>query len=274
MTTLDLYIASRRSRISANYSRDTHAVLRAAQAAVGVLEDAEAYSIQDWLGALKIKPASVVAYAFTLRQFYTFCIAKGLRQDNPALELELPVCRKPFRKNFVSAQTVRMLIDGCRDMELRYCLYCGFHAGLRFSEVVASRPNWYSVPNRTLSVLRSSDYDTKDHTDRDIPLTDQFFDFLGVYGFPSPYMIAPQKALGGAHRYRFDFSNRFENYVRSRNVAMTFHDCRRTFASLHVQAGTSVYKVSRWLGDDVDVVSKHYGFLSSSDPEINRAFAA
>jgi integrase len=59
-----------------------------------------------------------------------------------------------------------------------------------------------------------------------------------------------------------------------KNVRMTFHDTRRTFASLHATAGTSIYKISKWLGDDVDVVQRHYGHLSPADPEINRAFSA
>jgi hypothetical protein len=41
----------------------------------------------------------------------------------------------------------------------------------------------------------------------------------------------------------------------------------------HVQAGTSIYKVARWLGDDVEVVQRHYGHLADFDYEVNRAFA-
>ena len=50
---------------------------------------------------------------------------------------------------------------------------------------------------------------------------------------------------------------------------LTFHDLRRTFASLHVSRGTSIYKVARWLGDRVDVVEDHYGHLIPNDSEIN-----
>lgn len=274
MNEVQLYLDSRMNRISSNYLRDTGVVLRAWRRSTGDLDSVTVESIQNWLGSLSIKPATFAAYAFTLKQFFTWCIANGLMESNPADGVLVPRHRKPFRKNFVSAKTVAMLISDCADPELKFCLFAGFHAGLRFSEVVASKPGWFDLNARTLSVLRDVDYDTKDHTDRDIPLTDAFALFLAGYGLRSPYMLAPYKLAARRHRYRFDFSCRFENYVAIKGVRMTFHDCRRTFASLHVQAGTSVYKVARWLGDDVDVVQRHYGFLCASDAEINRAFAA
>ena len=54
--------------------------------------------------------------------------------------------------------------------------------------------------------------------------------------------------------------------------SFTFHDLRRTFASLHVSAGTSIYKVAKWLGDEVRVVEESYGHLIPQDLEINKAW--
>lgn len=272
MTEVDLYLASRKKHISPNYLRDTATVLRAWQRSnPGPIST---QSIQAWLDSLDVKPATIAAYAFTLRQFFDWCIKCKLVDvpANPVLAIDLPRIRRPFRKVFIKAPQVAMLINGCADPELRYCLYCGFHAGLRFSEVVASQPAWFDLENKMVRILRSETFDTKDHTDRDIPLTDDFLAFLQTYGMRAPYMVAPHKLAPGKHRYRFDFSNRFQNYVRAKNVNITFHDLRRTFCSLHVSAGTSVYKVAKWIGDDVEVVQRHYGHLSESDPEINRAF--
>ena len=183
MTQVELYLTSRAKQISPNYLRDSGTVLRAwatnaLQDDLARLDLVDTQSIQNWLGSLTIKPATFAAYAFTLKQFFAWCVANGSMETNPAEHVEIPRHRKPFRKTFVSAATVATLINGCSDQELRYCLYCGFHAGLRFSEVVASRPEWFNLANRTLSVLRSDDYDTKDHTDRDVPLTDAFVQFL------------------------------------------------------------------------------------------------
>jgi integrase len=125
-----------------------------------------------------------------------------------------------------------------------------------------------------LQITRSEDFDTKDHDDRVVPLTEDFAGFLKCYPLRSPFMIAPHKRCGGRHRYRFDFSRRFETYVHSKNVFISFHDCRRTFASLHASAGTSIFKIARWLGDDVQTVGRHYAHLTPADNEINRPYAS
>ena len=272
---LQCYLDSRKRFLSPNYFRDSAAVLYAWARESGLngspvsADQLEAWT-QKKLNSVKI--STVAAYLFSIRQYLDWCVAQGLRTDNPALLIKLPPYHKPFRKVFVSMPTVKMLISGCLDLELRYCLYCGFHAGLRFGEVVASRPGWFYLEERLLQVTRAIDFDTKDHDDRAVPLTEEFYRFLKAYGLRSPFMIAPHKKHGRRHRYRFDFSCRFENYVRSKNVFMTFHDCRRTFASLHAAAGTSLLKIARWLGDDYETVERHYTHLTPADPEVNRAF--
>lgn len=277
MQGLNRYLAAKRPYISPNYFRDLKAVLNAFLRDFGSIESVSTDSLQAWanqkLGL--IKTSTVAAYLFSIRQFFDWLIKQKLVSgNNPADGVILPRHRKPFRKVFVSGAVVRMLISECEDQELKYCLFCGFHAGLRFNEVVMSRPEWFSLPEGLLHVTRSEDWDTKDHEDRTVPLTNDFLAFLRVYGLRVPWMIAPHKKTGGRHRYRFDFSRRFENYVASKNVHMCFHDCRRTFASLHATAGTSIYKIASWLGDDVDVVQRHYAHLCPADPEVNRAFVA
>src|SRR6185503_7207745 len=100
----------------------------------------------------------------------------------------------------------------------------------------------------------------KDREERHVPLTRAFVDFLRndyANWRQSDYMIAPDKRKG-RWRYRHDFRKAFLTYTRSQGVATTFHDARRTFASLLVSAGVPLYKVARWLGDGIRVVEKHY----------------
>jgi integrase len=277
MKSLDRYLAFKRQRVSPNYFRDLSAVLNAWSRDCVSLDAVSTQSLQVWADQKreKVKTASVAAYLFSIRQFFDWLIAQGIvTGNNPAIGVFIPRYRKPFRKVFVSCATVKRLISECEDQELKYCLFAGFHAGLRFNEVVMSRPEWFSLHEALLHVTRSEDWDTKDHEDRTIPLTDDFLAFLRVYGLKVPWMIAQHKKPGGRHRYRFDFSRRFENYVRSKDVHMCFHDARRTFASLHATAGTSIYKIACWLGDDVDVVQRCYAHLCPADFEINRAFSA
>src|SRR4029077_1042413 len=118
---------------------------------------------------------------------------------------------KPFRHRFVSAATVRMLIAQCDDPELKYCLFCGFHSGLRFNEVIMSRPEWFDIERGVLHVMRSASFETKDHEDRSVPITDEFAAFLRIYGLRKPYMIAPE-ANSVKAPYRFTFRKRFLTY--------------------------------------------------------------
>lgn len=219
----------------------------------------------------RVTPASAKSYLSWISVFLDWCVKEQLLGANPARWVDLPPVRKPFRKNFVPAKTVNKLIINCDDRELKYCLFCGFHAGMRFGEVVMSKPGWFDLPAKVVHVMRDAHFDTKDHEDRSIPLTDAFAEFLWDYGLPSPYMIAPS-AWSDKAPYRFTFKRRFTHYVQSQGVEMTFHDCRRAFCSLHVSSGTSLYKVAKWIGDGIQVVEKHYGHLAAYDPEINEAF--
>jgi integrase len=275
-----VYVISRKGHVSQNYLRDSEAVLGAwvdwlAERNIHEFAQLDLEILQTWassrIGIVKV--SSAASYVFQVRLFLAWAIKNGCElQNNHALSVVLPPHRKPIRKRFVDRKTVGKLIANCEDDELKYCLFCGFHAGLRFGEVVMSRPDWFDLDHKVLHVTRSDEWETKDHSDRTVPLTDNFVSFLAKYGLRYPFMIAPKKLRAVKHRYRFDFSRRFEHYVSNQSVSMTFHDARRTFASLHVQAGTSIYKVARWLGDDVEVVSRHYGHLADFDDEVNRAF--
>src|SRR6202043_3370737 len=117
MDEIQVYLDSRKNRVSPNYLRDTGTVLRAWRRVSDTIESETIDSIQNWLNALSVKPGTIAAYAFVLRQFFDWTVKTGLRTTNPVTSVQLPKTRKPFRKNFVSAATVRTLINECGDRE-------------------------------------------------------------------------------------------------------------------------------------------------------------
>jgi len=274
---LKLYLASRSYSISENYLHDTTWTLEHWLKTISVDDIAQlsVAKLQTWADQKlsTVKPATVAAYMFQIHQFLDWAKDRNIISENPATAVSLPRFNKSLRRNFVSAPVAEMLIEKCEDRELKYALYCGLHAGLRFGEVVMSRPQWFNLNARVLSIIRSDRWDTKDHADRDIPITDQFSDYLDDYGLPDPFMIGTHKLAKTKWRYRYDFSYRFESYVRNKGVNITFHDLRRTFASLHAQSGTSLYKIASWLGDGVEVVTLHYAHLAPYDSDVNRAYS-
>lgn len=47
------------------------------------------------------------------------------------------------------------------------------------------------------------------------------------------------------------------------------HVGRHTFASLLAQAGKDMFHIAQWLGDTLDVTTKHYAHLAPHDHSIN-----
>ena len=237
------------------------------------LEQINPALLQSWFDAKcrTVKVSSAASYLTWLGNFFSWCVQMHYLEENPASKVQVPRHSKPVRRVFVSAPEVRKLLNECEDLELKFCLYCGFHAGLRFGEVVQARPLWFDLNEKLLHVTRSSDWEPKDREDRTIPLSNEFCDFLRVYGLRVPFMVGGK--ANSTWRYRFSFRRRFKNYVSLKGYPwLTFHDCRRTFASLSVSRGISLYKVAKWLGAGFAVVERHYGHLEPRDPEIDRVF--
>jgi integrase len=166
---------------------------------------------------------------------------------------------------------VDTLIAECRDDALRFVLFCGFHAGMRKEEVIEARPEWFDLASGHVHIGPTPTWIPKDRERRSVPLSPSFRLFLAGYGLPSPYMLAPKVKRGRA-RYRYDFRRPFQAHLKACGVRCTFHDARRTFASLLVSAGVSIYKVAKYLGDGVGVVEKHYGHLQADNGELDRVF--
>jgi integrase len=274
MEHLDSYLRIRKNTLSPRFYSSTEAILRQLECKMQAQHPGAVTTetLQTWIDEklISVKPSSAASYAKWVGLFFDWCLSRKLIEKNPVTELSLPRSRKPFRRNFLLPGQVDRLISECTDDELRYCLYCGFHAGLRLNEVVMSKPEWFDMDSGLLHVTQGPDFETKDRDDRTIPLTESFWNFLKIYGLRFPYMIAQHKSKGKL--YRVYFRKRFINYVNKKGMILTFHDCRRTFASLLVSRGVSIYKVSKWLGDGVQVVERHYGHLLPNDRDVDKGF--
>jgi integrase len=278
------YLEHRSFMISRHYGNDSGAWLRFLWKEILGPEPFKLTQkqIETWalerIKARKNKVATVDAYVFGLHMFYKWAIKKGLTDNDPALEVELPRYRRPFRKVFASKEQVKVFIGECTNQQLKFVLYAGFHAGLRKAEIVAARWNWFDFERMTINVTRDELFDTKDGEDRTIPLTREFADFLQTFPRGNDYLLYNGRKTPG-RRYRYDFRTKYRKYMdaqalRHGFVRLTIHDMRRTFASLLVSnINVSIYEVARWLGDDVRVVQKHYGFLQPHSGAINSAFA-
>lgn len=236
------------------------------------------------------------AYLNIVRWWFEWLIERGKLRIDPTAAIKVPRLPMRVRKEFLSFERARQFIDNCVEAEssdpspasssegkvdprnhmtmldLRFVIYCGIQHGFRKLEVIEARPEWFDLDAGLIHITKTPTFEPKGRDNRTIPMTDEFRAWLrDVYGLRSPFMLMPA-VKHGKYRYRFDFRTKFENYVAAQKETITFHDLRRTFGSLLVSRGVSLYKVAKWLGDTLKVAESTYGHLVAQDDEINAAW--
>ena len=275
-------------KLSESYVASCRPVFKAFAATTGVKNAARVTTrqIQDWYAGLKkgssdkapLKESTLQPYVFRLRGFFNWLRQEGRIAFNPADRVTMGNVVRHYRHRFCSKEEVDLLLQPSHQRpdgtfyqvpdDVRFVLLCGFEVGMRKNEISEAVPMWFATPG--IVDLKNTDaYVFKDGEDRHVPLTDRFAAFLKTYGRPEPYMLASWKKTRGKSLYRYDFRRPFENHLEAVSVAtgtdfrwVTAHTMRHSFASLRVQKGVSIYKVAKWLGDDVETVQKHYGHLA------------
>ena len=230
--------------------------------------------IQRWFDTKleSVLPNTAVAYLDDIRRFFAWELVQKKLRENPAQGLSRPRVKPRYRDRWVNRRVARELIDNCLDLELKYCLLCALHAGMRKDEVIMSRPEWFDLERSVVRIpAEDGAWRPKDGEARSVPLSAKFRAFLFVVYPPRwPFMIGPEVQKGKA-RYRYDFGRRFNTYVASQGISCSFHDLRRSYASILVSAGLSGYQVAKWLGDDMRQLEQAYGHLEPNGcEEINR----
>ena len=177
--------------------------------------------------------------------------------------------KKPeVRKIVIGVEEIAEWIRDCPRDDLKFALYCGFHAGLRRDEIVHARPAWFSsdlailtVPDHEMQTLadgRQIVWESKDRETREIPLTDEFVEFLRSFlKRDARFCLHPEAC---SKRYRWDFRRPFENYVASKGRRdCTIHAMRHSWITAMCNSGNhTTTEVATYSGDGITVVEKHY----------------
>jgi integrase len=215
------------------------------------------------------------SYLGVVRAFFRWCVTvRKLRRDNPCTELHLKRVTPKARRNFCPPELVEKLINDCPNDDLKFVLFCGFHAGMRKGEIIEAKEFWFDIVNRQIHMRKHEGIQFKDHEERSLPMTSQFAEFLIRYGLRKPYMLKPDVERGRS-LYRYDFKRPFAEYVAAKGCDwVTPHVMRHTFASLLASAGEDIFNIAVWMGDDVRVVQKHYAKLLPVKRDLGRAFQA
>lgn len=195
--------------------------------------------------------------------------------------MELARIDKPSRTLWCSAAERDKLINEAPTDDLRFILPAGFHAGLRKNEIIEARVKWFDLRgDSAIHVQKTPTFVPKDREReaRFIPMTREFRAFLIRYfagrSDSEEFAVRPDVDHGRGE-YRWDYHRPYDDYTSSQKMRWaTSHVMRHTFASLLVQAGVSIWKVSQWLGDELETTEKHYAHLAPQDSDIERMFHA
>jgi integrase len=236
------------------------------------VSDVTTNTLKRWLVELKKthRQETLCSYAAIALTFGRWLHKRHLVTYYPFDGFERPERPVKGRTNWVRKEEVAKLIDSAKDDDLKFILYCGFHAGLRRGEIGWAKVNWFDLGTGLVHVTNDPETGAllKDEN-RTVPMSRTFKEFLVGYlkGRSSEeYVLAPGREKGKA-KYRYDFAKVFYSHVGD---ACTIHDMRRSFASNLASAGVSIYMIAQWLGDRVEVVERSYGFLAPASGEINK----
>jgi integrase len=221
----------------------------------------------------RVAESTAQGYITTLRSFFNRLQETRKVRTNVVKAVKLARLDSNGRQQFCTPALRDKLISKCTREDLKFVLFCGFHAGMRKAEIIEARPDWFDLKQGLIHIKTTPTFRPKDRDARTIPMTKAFKTFLKTYGLRSPFMLQPDVPHGES-RYRWDFRRPWTEYVAKHKCAwVTPHIARHTFASLLASAGVSIYKIAQWLGDDGRVVQKHYAKLLPKDADIEAAFS-
>ncbi len=183
-----------------------------------------------------------------LRAFFNQALADGLIEANPCNGIK-PV--KPPEKLplFFSKEDYKTFINIVDNIELKNIFNLAVNTGLREGELSALTPAQIDY-KRGLIILDNHSHVTKTDRIRSIPLNSVALESL--------------KDFGGFDYKGDRLRKAFKKYLRKTklNPALHFHSLRHTFASWLVQAGVSLYEVSKLLGHTNIKTTQIYAHLA------------
>jgi len=222
----------------------------------------------------RVSETTAQIHVRALRAFFAWAVRQQIVRVSPFGRLRLARITQPARVRYCTRAEREALIKAATDDDLRFILLCGFDAGMRKNEIIEAKAGWFDLHAGAVHLQNTPTFRLKDREARTVPLTKRFARFLQRYlkgRAPEDFAVRPQIAHGRG-TYRWDFHRPYNDFMTSQGRRwVTAHVMRHTFASLLVQAGVSIYKVARWMGDGVAVLEKHYGHLAPKDSDIEAA---
>lgn len=227
---------------------------------------------------------SIKNYAAVIHGALQYAYKEEIIPNNPADRAELPRVEKPKHAVYTLEQLNRLL-DVTKDEDVYPAIFIAAHFGLRRSEVAGLEWKAVDLNAKTLTVCKTvskfsyeviKERTKTDNSLRTLPIPDALIPFFRTLYTKQ----AAERLAAGPDYIDGDWVCRFPNGARFRpdyitrafNRALkkaglpriTFHELRHTLASLLIEQGADLKRVSDILGHaDISTTADLYGHLSA-----------
>ena len=198
-------------------------------------------------------------HLINIKALFSRAIVFNYISSNPATGIKR--IRTPERlPGFFSKVEYQMLQTVIDDSDYKDIIDFAVNTGLRQMEILSLQRGQFDEAGR-LIILDNQTHTTKSKRVRTIPLNQKAHEILtmrtGTHLF-----TRNSKPISPDH-----LQDQFRKYVKAAGISrkLTFHSLRHTFASWLVQAGVSIYEVSKLLGHADIKTTQIYAHLRSDD---------
>lgn len=221
-----------------------------------------------------LSPAGVRNHLTALHRALAPAICAGVVAST-VFAVTLPrIATRPPRHLDRAQRTAVLAAAAARSRDVHLLFALGLYAGLRRAELLALRWADIDLAAGVLVVRSAADgsFTTKSGRSRTVPLCAPLADLLARErpadgaGFVLKPDQPPRRGL------RWAFAKSFARVADQAGVPwLAPHDLRRTFATLAVQGGISIWKIRVWLGHTtVSTTERYTGETSAFDSEVQR----
>jgi integrase len=161
---------------------------------------------------------------------------------------------------FFSKEEYEQLLNEVNDRDYKDVIEFAVNTGLRQMEILTLRRQQFNEAER-LIILDNQSHTTKSKRVRTIPLNTRAYEIL-IKRIGDIIFAKDGGPISPDH-----LQDRFRKYVENAGLIrkLTFHSLRHTFASWLVQAGVSIYEVSKLLGHSDIKTTQIYAHLRNED---------
>jgi integrase len=229
----------------------------------------------------KRRKASEAGARSTIATIQAFLDHMGLLRERVMYALDKKL---ESRKEYISLQEAGALISKCTDDKLKFVLFCGFHAGMRKSEIMNAQPSWFNVESRILTIPcnvdvtlqngQKAEWMTKDGESRSIPISMPFLTFLKAYLPACKGYCLPSRRKGSATGL-YDFRAPYKAFMEECGYTkMTIHAMRHSYISGLANSGNhSITEISAWSGDTLETIERNYWKKTAQVGALDDTFA-